>query len=161
VITVRDLHAADVPAVLALERTVFPTPWTEAMLRDELRATGRIYLALVDGETLVGYGGVMVVERDAHIMTLAVSPTRQRSGLGSRLLVALVDAALVRGADHLTLEVRVSNRAARALYEKFGFVPVGVRPRYYRDEDALVMWALEVSGAEFRKTLDRLREEAA
>jgi ribosomal-protein-alanine N-acetyltransferase len=77
------------------------------------------------------------------------------------LLLAIIDAALEAGAEHLTLELRVSNSPARSLYERFGFSPVGVRPRYYVDEDALVMWAVNASGSEYSRRLDRIREEVA
>ena len=103
----------------------------------------------------------MVIGTDAHIMTLAVAPDSRRNGIGSQLMLALIDAALDAGAEHLTLELRVSNDSARSLYEKFGFAPVGIRPGYYPDEDALVMWALDVAGNEYRAALDRIRGEAA
>ncbi len=109
----------------------------------------------------MGYGGIMVIDGDAHVMNLAVAPRRRRQGLASRLLLALIDEALGLGASHLTLELRASNEPARLLYERFGFTPVGVRPRYYGDEDALVMWALDADAPAFRDRLDRLREETA
>lgn len=160
-LSLRRLTEADVESVLALEEAIFTEPWTEAMLREELAAPGRTYLAALDGSTVVGYGGVMVIDTDAHIMTIGVADDHRRSGLGSLLMLGLIDIALDAGVQHLTLEVRVSNDAARALYEKFGFAPVGIRPRYYPDEDALVMWALDVSGPEYLAALDRIRREAA
>lgn len=155
----RPMVESDVPAVLTLEHSAFAVPWTQEMLRDELAARGRTYLIL-DGETgIVAYGGFMLVGADAHIMTMAVDEPHRRKGTGTRLLLALVDAALKAGAEHLTLELRVSNEAALGLYEKFGFAPVGVRPGYYVDEAALVMWAVDAAGADYRRMLDRIREE--
>ncbi len=151
----------DVPGVLELERLTFPAPWTEQMFRDELEGPGRIYLLSSDRSGVAAYGGITVAESDAHIMTLAVREDRRRSGLATRLLLVLIEAALERGAVHLTLELRMSNQSARALYEKFGFLPVGVRPGYYLDEDALVMWAVEADGPEYRSRLDALRLEVA
>jgi len=157
----RRMVGHDVPAVLALERSTFPAPWTEQMLRDELAARGRTYL-VVDGETgVMAYGGFTVIDADAHIMTIAVEEGHRRRGTGTRLLLALIDSALEAGAEHFTLELRVSNRAALCLYTKFGFAPMGVRPRYYVDEDALVMWAVDAAGPVYRRMLDRIREEAA
>lgn len=154
----RPMVESDVAAVLALEHRAFPVPWTRQMLRDELAARNRTYLIL-DGETgIVAYGGVMLVDGDAHIMTMAVDEPNRRQGTGTSLLLALIDSALVAGAEHLTLELRVSNEAALGLYEKFGFAPVGIRPGYYVDEDALVMWAVDAAGAEYRRMLDRIRE---
>lgn len=154
----RPMEAADLPTVLRLERAIFSEPWTEGMFRDEVAGPGRTYLVAGTGSQIVGYGGVMVVEGDAHIMTMAVAPGHRRTGIATRLLLALVDEALRLGAHHLTLELRVSNAAARSLYEKFGFARVGLRPRYYQDEDALVMWALDASGDEYRARLDAIRE---
>ncbi len=74
-------------------------------------------------------------------------------------MLELADAALAANAAHLTLEVRVSNLAARRLYERFGFEPVGVRKNYYRTEDALVMWATDIDTPEYRDRLDAIREE--
>ena len=78
---------------------------------------------------------------EAHITTFAVDPRWRRRGVGERLLLALLDLSLARGAREATLEVRLSNMPARQLYEKYGFRPVGIRPRYYSDngEDALIM----------------------
>jgi ribosomal-protein-alanine N-acetyltransferase len=160
-IAIRSFEPEDIAAVARLEEILFPEPWSEMMLRDELEAAGRTYLISADGTEIVGYGGVMLIGSDAHIMTLAVVPAARRRGVGSQLMLSLVDAAIAAGAEHLTLELRVSNEPARALYEKFGFAPVGIRPRYYRDEDALVMWALDVHGPEYRAALDRIRREAA
>jgi ribosomal-protein-alanine N-acetyltransferase len=74
-------------------------------------------------------------------------------------MVALVDAALGESARHLTLEVRVSNDAALGLYRKLGFASVGLRPGYYRDEDALVMWVVNADEGPFRRRLERIRGE--
>lgn len=158
---IRALATDDVPAVLAIERASFPEPWSETMLLEELQGIGRTYVVVVDGDAVIAYGGVMVIGTDAHIMTLAVAPDSRRAGVGSQLLLALIDGALDSGAQHLTLELRVSNERARSLYEKFGFAPVGIRPGYYPDEDALVMWALDAAGSEYRAALDRIRGEAA
>jgi SSU ribosomal protein S18P alanine acetyltransferase (EC 2.3.1.-) len=89
---------------------------------------------------VVGYGGLWVVADEAHINTLAVHPEWRRRNIGERLLQALLDKASALHASSATLEVRVSNLAAQRLYQKFGFVEVGRRKRYYRDgEDALLM----------------------
>jgi len=110
---------------------------------------------------MVAYGGIMLVDEDAHVMTIAVDPARRREGFGTRVMLALCDAALDRGAQHLTLEVRESNLAAAGLYERFGFIAVGRRPRYYQDdEDAIIMWAVDADGPAYRRRLDLLREGA-
>lgn len=157
----RPMSVGDIADVLTLEREIFSAPWTEEMVRDELDGPGRSYLIATSGSAVAGYGGIMVIEGDAHIMTLAVAQQHRRRGVATRLMLGLIDAALAAGAAHLTLELRVSNEAARSLYEKFGFAPVGIRPRYYIDEDALVMWAVDADGPDYLAALDRLREEAA
>ena len=157
----RSMVESDVELVLGLEREVFPVPWSEEMLREEIGAPGRTYLVVDGDEGLAAYGGLMVIDTEAHIMTIAVTEKGRRNRIGTRLMLALIDSALEAGAKHLTLELRVSNQAALRLYEKFGFAPVGIRPGYYVDEDALVMWAVDAAGPEYRRSLDRIREESA
>jgi ribosomal-protein-alanine N-acetyltransferase len=72
-------------------------------------------------------------------------------------MLHLTTAALEAGATSLTLEVRVSNRPAQALYQRFGMAPVGVRKLYYRDEDALIMWVHDLDGDEYRARLDKIK----
>ena len=159
--TIRPMAAGDVPVVSAMEQEVFTDPWSENAFHEELSAAGRRYLVAEEGGAPVGYGGLLVVGEDAHVVTLAVDPAAQRRGLGTRLMVALVEEALAAGASHLTLEVRVSNEAAQHLYRRFGFETVGVRRHYYRDEDALIMWAMDVDSAEYARRLAEIREGEA
>ena len=157
-LTFRPMTGTDIDAVHALEVTTFTAPWPRRFFEEELAAANRMYLVVEESGQLVGYGGIMVVGGDAHVMTLAVSADRRERGVGSRIMLALVDAAVERGAQHLTLEVRASNRAARRLYERFGFEPVGLRPRYYPNEDALVMWALDIAEPDYQERVARIRE---
>jgi ribosomal-protein-alanine N-acetyltransferase len=159
--TIRRMETADIPAVSAMERVVFTDPWSENAFHEELAAAGRRYLVAEEGGAIAGYGGLLVVGEDTHVVTLAVAPEAQRRGLGTRLMVALVEEALAAGSSHLTLEVRVSNEAAQRLYHRFGFETVGLRRHYYRDEDALIMWAMDVDSAEYARRLAEIREEAA
>jgi ribosomal-protein-alanine N-acetyltransferase len=158
---VRAMTPADVAAVADLEIESFADPWPPAVFFEELALPGRAYVVAEDGAHVVAYGGIMLVEEDAHVMTIAVHPTRRREGLGTGVMLALFDAALEGGARHLTLEVRESNHAAAALYERFGFAAVGRRPRYYQDdEDAIIMWAVDADKFESRRRLDMIREQA-
>lgn len=154
----RPMTVGDVPAVALVERAVFPDPWSENAFREELAAAGRRYLVVEEGGEMVGYGGLLVVEEDTHVTTLAVAPEQQHRGLGTRLMLALAEEALAAGSSHLTLEVRVSNEAAQGLYRRFGFETVGLRRHYYRDEDALIMWALDVDSADYARRLAEIRE---
>ncbi|OFW54459.1 MAG: ribosomal-protein-alanine N-acetyltransferase [Actinobacteria bacterium RBG_16_70_17] len=148
----------DIPAVAALEQRVFADPWSENAFREELATASRRYLVAEEGRAILGYGGLLVVEDDAHIVTLAVEPGTRGQGLGTRLMLRLAEEALRAGAAHLTLEVRVSNQPAQSLYRRFGFETVGLRRHYYRDEDALIMWALDIDSEGYRRRLTEIRE---
>jgi ribosomal-protein-alanine N-acetyltransferase len=150
---------ADIPEVATLEAAVYPEPWSPRVFFDELSRTNRSYLVMEDDTgAIAGYGGLLVVEEDAHITTLAVAPPMRGRGLGSRLMLALVERALSVGARHLTLEVRVSNKPAQLLYERFGFSPVGKRKNYYLDEDALVMWATDIDAPGYAERIEGIRQ---
>jgi len=137
---IRRLTYADLPQVVAIERRAFTTPWSLAMFVLELSKPSGICLAAVIEEELAGYLVCSRYDTVWHLMNIAVEPDRLRRGIGSALLVALLDRI---GDDaYLTLEVRRSNTGALAMYERFGFRSSGVRRRYYADngEDAVIMW---------------------
>jgi ribosomal-protein-alanine N-acetyltransferase len=156
VVHVQPMRRRHVRAVLRIESQVYPRPWSAALFQSELalRETRAYFIARV-GHQLVGYGGLMMTLDDGHVTTLAVDPAWHRHHIGTRLLLALTREALARGATALTLEVRLSNNAAQALYRRFGFEPVGVRRGYYQDtgEDALIMWARGVREAAYAELL--------
>jgi ribosomal-protein-alanine N-acetyltransferase len=110
-------------------------------------------------DPIVGFAGMWVLFDEAHVTTIGVLPNRRGKGLGELLLAALFDEALARGAEWLTLEVRVSNASAQALYEKYGFTRQGVRRRYYSDngEDAYIMWSPSLRSEAFREQFARLK----
>jgi [ribosomal protein S18]-alanine N-acetyltransferase len=150
-VQIRPLAYPDLPEVLAIERRVFPTPWSLAMFVLELSKQTGICLAAtervqegagtVEEERLVGYLICSRYDTVWHVMNVAVDLHRQRMGLASQLLAELYS----RVADdqaRFTLEVRRSNAVAIHLYEREGFRAAGTRRRYYQDngEDALVMW---------------------
>ncbi len=146
-------------SVLHIESQVYPRPWSLSLFLSELNLhTARSYfVARVEGK-VVGYGGLMLSLEDAHITTLAVDPLWHRRKLGQRLLVVLVREAVRRGAQNLTLEVRVSNEAGKALYRRFGLAPAGIRKGYYVEsgEDAIVMWAHDIDRQAYSDRLHRL-----
>jgi ribosomal-protein-alanine N-acetyltransferase len=148
---------ADIPAVAALEAEVYPTPWSPRVFFDELAMDNRRYVVVEGSDGIAGYAGLLIIEGDAHITTLAVAPEMRGKQLGVRLMLALVDEAVANDARHLTLEVRVSNTSAQGLYERFGFDPVGRRKNYYVDEDALVMWATDIDTADYADRLSQIR----
>jgi ribosomal-protein-alanine N-acetyltransferase len=159
-VRIESMAVRDLDDVQAIERRSFRTPWPAHAYRTELE-TNRLATYLVarlDGR-VVGYGGMWVMVDEAHITTFAVDPDVRRRGIGERLLLALLDVAITRRAREATLEVRLSNVAARRLYEKYGFRPVGLRPRYYSDdnEDALIMTTEPLADPPMRERIDRLR----
>jgi ribosomal-protein-alanine N-acetyltransferase len=117
--------------VLRIDHAVYPRPWTLSLYLGELATTqGRSYLVARDGTSVVGYAGLMVIVDDAHITTVAVAPSHQHRGIGTRLLLVLLRDAIALGAERVTLEVRASNRGAQALYSRFGFA-IDVRSAAY------------------------------
>jgi len=139
--TIRPLCYSDLPQVIAIERRAFPSPWSLAMFVLELSKPSGISLAAVGAEDkLIGYLICSRYDQVWHLMNIAADPMARRIGVGS----ALLDEMVARGGldAPYTLEVRTSNTAAIALYERFGFRPTGTRPRYYHDtgEDAMIMW---------------------
>ena len=143
---IRRLTYGDLPQVIAVERRAFPTPWSLAMFVLELSKPSGICLAAWLPEPggaprLCGYLICSRYDTVWHVMNVSVDPSERRAGIAT----ALLDAVIGRIDDPLaqfTLEVRVSNAPAIALYERFGFLTAGLRRRYYQDnqEDALIMW---------------------
>ncbi|MBO1903035.1 ribosomal protein S18-alanine N-acetyltransferase [Leucobacter weissii] len=132
----------DLDAICALEQETFGTDaWSRAALHEELTADHRAYLALVDDERVVGYGGLLAIGADGDIQTIAVAPAVRGTGQGRRLMNALLDEAAARGVRRMFLDVRADNPVAQSLYASLGFVRIDVRPRYYQPGhvDAIVM----------------------
>jgi ribosomal-protein-alanine N-acetyltransferase len=146
--------------VQLIERASFTTPWPPQAYRQELESNRlAAYLVGVMDSDVVAYGGIWLMVDEAHITTFAVHPLYRRRRIGERLLLSLLDLSLDRHAREATLEVRLSNLAARRLYEKYGFRPVGIRPRYYSDnqEDALIMTTEPLAGPHMRARIAGLR----
>ena len=145
--------------VLRIEQQVYPRPWTLPLFMSELALrTTRVYLVAKVGPAVVGYAGLMLVGEDGHVTTIAVDPAWHRRGIGARLLVTLSRAGVALGCRGLTLEVRMSNHGAQAMYQRFGYAPAGVRKGYYAEtnEDALVMWAHDVDLPSYAERLGRI-----
>ena len=143
-------------SVLRIESQVYPRPWSLPLFISELnlRVSRIYYVARVEG-SVVGYAGLMLTGDEAHVTTIAVDPVWHRHKIGSRLLLQLAREGRERGARHLTLEVRMSNTGAQAMYRKFGFHPAGVRKNYYveTNEDALIMWADDIDQDDYIRRL--------
>ncbi len=150
-IIIRSMRMEDIPQVVVLDRMSFSLPWTESAYRYELTENSMSQLWVAeqpdrDGQNcLVGMIVIWLILDEAHVATLAVHPEYRRLGIAASLLAAGLSAAIRSGAVQATLEVRASNLSAQLLYQRFGFEMVGLRRRYYRDnnEDA---WIMTVSG---------------
>jgi ribosomal-protein-alanine N-acetyltransferase len=166
------MQVSDLRHVMTIERTAFPSPWPASAYRHELTQNDlSTYLVLrlrhsLSGSVkwephgpwaqhrpppILGYGGFWMIVDESHISTLAVHSSWRGRGLGEMLLVALIEASMLRGAAEVTLEARVSNVVAQNLYRKYGFVQVGRRKGYYHDnhEDALIMTTPRLDEAHF------------
>lgn len=133
----------DVDAVLKVENEAFTTPWSRAAFEAETSDNELAYYLVVDvGGVIAGYAGMWLIIDEAHVTNIALAAAYRGAGLGEKLVRALMELARERGAVSMTLEVRVSNVKAQALYTKLGFVSRGKRRNYYTDnrEDALIMW---------------------
>ena len=142
-LSIRSAASADLPAMMSLEKhPATAAHWTaqqyEALFRGH--SPERRALIIEDESGLQGFVIARVVDREWEIENIAVAGPARRRGLGTRLLGELLDQARDRGADAVFLEVRESNRAARALYEKWAFLEGARRPGYYKDpkEDAIL-----------------------
>jgi ribosomal-protein-alanine N-acetyltransferase len=155
-VIVAPMRTKDLKGVLRIEEAVFPQPWSHRLFVEELaQRNSRSYRAAWIGRRIVGFAGQMFVDDESHVNNIAVDPAWQGRHLGAAVLLDLVRTGLARGARHLTLEVRVGNEPALALYKRFGMAPVGIRPNYYpaTGEDALVMWARDIDSDDYAERL--------
>jgi ribosomal-protein-alanine N-acetyltransferase len=153
------MRRRDLRRIMEIEHQVFPEPWSRTVFVSELALRhGRAYRIAREGREVVGYFGLMFVDEEAHVTTVAVVPEQQGRGLGTRLMAEAVRIARAEGARHISLEVAAHNERAQALYRRFGFVPVGVRKNYYAltHEDAIVMWAYDIDAPQYQARLDRI-----
>lgn len=187
---VRPMTESDILQVAAIEHESFPTTWPQTAYRRELANHLARYLVLVDRthapvedaeqperraffgifkrksstapttDYIVGYVGVWLMVDQAHIVAIAVRESYRGLGLGEMLLAEAIDLALDNRQDSVTLEVRKSNLLAQRLYEKYRFLKVGVRKRYYSDnhEDAIIMTTPPIQDEPYREHLEYLRD---
>jgi len=133
-----DIHVSQ---IAELEKLCFSDPWSEKSITSELHNVLSYWLVALDGDTVAGYVGSQSVLGESDMMNVAVHPDYRRQGIAEGLVTGLVQALKERGNYCLTLEVRASNAAARALYAKEGYEEVGCRKNYYDfpKEDAIIM----------------------
>ncbi|MCK8485761.1 ribosomal protein S18-alanine N-acetyltransferase [Paenibacillus sp. MBLB2552] len=144
------MKLADLPDVMVIEHESFSLPWSEEAFHNELTHNHFARYQIMEmGGKPIGYAGMWTILDEAHITNIAVRSAYRGRHLGEQLLSRMMDWAAELGMVRMTLEVRVSNTVARALYEKMGFAPAGVRKGYYSDnhEDAIIMWC-ELPGSQ-------------
>lgn len=140
----RRMELSDIDRILEIEQASFPTPWSRVAFEGELKNNQFAHYVVAEwNNRVIGYAGMWVIIDEAHITNIAIEPKMRGRKIGEALLLQMMRYARFKGADRMTLEVRVSNRIAQNLYKKLGFRKEGVRKGYYSDnqEDALIMWA--------------------
>jgi ribosomal-protein-alanine N-acetyltransferase len=160
---IEPMQLADIPQVIAVEQAAYSMQWPQKAYEYELTQNKlahyfvlRTTLPIDPAESdLVGMAGFWLIADEVHISTIAVHPQWHREGLGEWLLVNIIEEAQNLGAVVATLEVRPSNQAALALYQKYNFAEVGRRPRYYSDtnEDALILTSPLLASPDYQAML--------
>lgn len=145
--TVTVMQESHVPQIAKIEQLCFNDPWSENSIASELNNRLSLWLVAVEDEHVIGYVGSQTVIGETDMMNIAVHPDHRRKGIGTALILELIDALKTRGSHSLMLEVRRSNSSAISVYKNLGFLEVGRRKNYYRNpkEDALIMrkeWSL-------------------
>jgi ribosomal-protein-alanine N-acetyltransferase len=142
-VIIRRMVKADIKAVYNIEMHTFSVPWPEASFHHEMdeNPAARYLVAVDDDGTVVGYAGAWMIFEEAHITNIAIAQAHRGKGIGLILTKALLQYAANLGVQYMTLEVRRSNLIAQGMYRQLGFIELGVRKRYYTDnqEDALLM----------------------
>lgn len=160
---IRDMTEADLDAVRAIEEAAYGTDaWTRRTLEDELiNGFSSYVVAEAPNGRVAGFAGVWFMRDQLHLVTIAVDPAFQRLGIASRLLLNCLDQALEADMPSVVLEVRESNTAAQALYERFGFKKLGRLRKYYKDngEDALVMETPSLEDEAQRRLIEELAQQ--
>ena len=141
-ITYRAMTEPDVKRVSELEKICFRTPWSYNSILGELSNSVAFYIVALDGDEICGYAGEWIMFDEAHMTNIGVEPAHRQRGIAREMIIRLMQEALRRGAERMTLEVRENNHTAQRLYASLGFAYAGMRKRYYSDtgENALILW---------------------
>lgn len=142
-VRIESMQISHLTEVLEIEKMCFSNPWSLESFRNELTENPRaLYLVALYKKRVIGYIGNWIICNEGHITNLAVHPKWQKLGVGEKLIRTLIEISKVYDVYHFTLEVRVSNLGAKRLYRRLGFEEVGLRKKYYQNnqEDAIIMW---------------------
>jgi [ribosomal protein S18]-alanine N-acetyltransferase len=151
-----EITVSDLPQIQVIDRACLGGFWSLEGYIQEIERPNSHLIAVMNAEKVIlGFGCLWSILEEAHITMLAVRPEYQGQGLGKYVVWGLLETAFKQGLEWATLEVRASNQAAIALYEKFDFEIIGKRPKYYEitQEDALVMWRKGLHNPDFPHTL--------
>jgi len=162
-VTIKRMAKEDVDGVIAIEEKAYGEHhWSKDSFLQELNNDLAWYYSLFnDKGELVAYAGTWHILEEAHITNIAVDKDHRRKGYGEALLKHILDDCYKEMIKYLTLEVRVSNKPAIGLYEKYGFKSFGIRKKYYQDnnEDAMIMWTKNIFYDEFKIPFEQKSEE--
>lgn len=138
---IRDMVMGDIPPVLEIEKASYPAPWTDKAFANEIASRSSVSIVAMETTSLVGYLVAWIVVDHVHIANIAVVVNHRHRGIGSVMMRWLLAESKQTGCVASTLEVRKSNKAARAMYSQLGYRSVAIRKLYYRTplEDAVVM----------------------
>ena len=138
---IRPMEDRDISTVEQIEKSILSLPWSDKSFADAANTPENVYLVCECTGEIAGYCGMWTVLGEGNITNIAVSPAYRRSGVAEALLKELERRARLKDVTIFFLEVRQSNEAAKRLYEKLGYSPIGVRKRFYEKpvEDAIVM----------------------
>ncbi len=158
-VKIKPMEKADLDSVVLLEENAYGQHhWSKDSFMSELsNELAKYFSAFNEKNELIAYAGCWQILEEAHITTIAVSPEYRRKSLGEALLVTLLDKCYRDMIKYITLEVRVSNKPAISLYEKYDFKSLGVRKGYYQDnnEDALIMWTENIFYDKFKSDYEK------
>lgn len=154
-LVIDELARADLVSIHGIETAQFDDPWSLRVLRDELDAPNRRYTKATRASEIVGYLGIMLIDTEAHVNTIATVPHAEGTGVATALLAEAIRSLATSGTRDITLEVASRNLRAQRLYTRFGFAPAGLRRSYYphSGDDAVIMWVRDVHTPSYAATL--------
>ena len=140
--TIEPMTVDDISQVAEIERQIFSIPWSEKAFKDSMESDNTIYIVAKEDNNVAGYAGMYLSFEEGNITNVAVNPSSRRKGIGEKIVRDILNRAYEKGVRDVFLEVRETNSAAIALYEKIGFKEEGIRKNFYEKpkENALIMW---------------------
>lgn len=140
--TIESMTVDDISQVAEIERQIFSIPWSEKAFKDSMESDNTIYIVAKEDNNVAGYAGMYLSFEEGNITNVAVNPSSRRKGIGEKIVRDILNRAYEKGVRDVFLEVRETNSAAIALYEKIGFKEEGIRKNFYEKpkENALIMW---------------------